>query len=146
MFIKNCIFYDENIDFIIMSNNKNDKNNNTFKNITNIELFLYKNVKILFRDNYNFGGWSDTLSKDNLYEKYNNFIFVNSSVTGPFFPSDYKGKWTDLYINGLKDNVKLFGSTINTVEDPLKFAHTQSYIFSIDKTTLKYLLIVNKNK
>jgi len=134
-FIKNCIFYDKNIDFIIMSNNKNDKNSNTFKNITNIKLFLYKNVKILFRDNYNFEGWSDTLSKDNLYEKYDNFIFVNSSVTGPFFPSD-KGKWTNLYINGLKDNVKLFGST---VEDPLKLAHVQSYIFSIDKTTsLKY--------
>ena len=145
-FIENCIFYDENIDFIIISNNKNDKNNNTLKNITNVKLFLYKNVKILFRDNvgYDFGGWSDALLTDNFYEKYNNFIFVNSSVIGPFLPSDYKGKWTDLYINGLKDNVKLFGSTINADRNP----HVQSYIFSMDKTTLKYLIdcsIFSKN-
>lgn len=133
-FIENCIFYDENIDFIIISNNKNNN-----LNATNIE---NKNVKILFRDNvgYDFGGWSDALLTDNLYEKYNNFIFVNSSVIGPFLPSNYKGKWTDIYINGLQNNVKLFGSTINTIGNPLKLAHVQSYIFSMDETTLKYLI------
>ena len=137
-FIKNCIFNDDNIDFVIISNNTNDKNTNML-NLLNIS---NKNVKILFRDNlgYDFGGWSDALFKDNLYEKYDNYIFVNSSVVGPFLKSDFKGKWTDLYINGLKDNVKLFGSTINTIGDPLKRAHIQSYIFSMDKTTLKYLI------
>ena len=138
LFIKNCIFYDENIDFIIISNNKNDENNNTL----NEKNFQNKNVKTLFRENvgYDFGGWSDALLTDNLYEKYNNFIFANSSVIGPFLPSDYKGKWTDIYINGLQGNVKLFGSTINTELNPLKMAHVQSYIFSMDKTTLKFLI------
>ena len=75
-----------------------------------------------------------------MYKKYDNFIFVNSSVTGPFLKPGFKGKWTDLYINGLKDNVKLFGSTINTIKNPLKFAHVQSYIFSMNKTTLEYLI------
>ena len=133
-FIENCIFYDKNIDFIIISNNKN--NNNTFNVTKN------KNVKMFFRNNvgYDFGGWSDALLTDNLYEKYNNFIFVNSSVIGPFLPSDYKGNWTDIYINGLQNNVKLFGSTINNECNPLKRAHVQSYIFSMDKTTLKYLI------
>ena len=132
-FIEKCIFYDENIDFIIISNNKN---NNT------LNLTQNKNVKMLFRDNvgYDFGGWSDALLTDNLYKKYNNFIFVNSSVVGPFFSSGYKGKWTDVYINGLQNNVKLFGSTINSEGDPLNRAHVQSYIFSMDKTTLKYLI------
>jgi lipopolysaccharide biosynthesis protein len=129
-FIENCIFYDENVDFIIISNNKNNK-------------FEVPNfVKTLFRDNigFDFGGWSDALLTDNLYENYDNFIFVNSSVIGPFLPSHYKNKWTDIYINGLQNNIKLFGSTINTCDEPLNKSHVQSYIFSMDKITLKYLI------
>jgi hypothetical protein len=47
-FIENCIFYDENVDFIIISNNKNNK----------FETPGY--VKKFFRENigYDFGGWS----------------------------------------------------------------------------------------
>ncbi len=129
-FVENCIFYDENIDFIIISNNKD--------NIFTVPEY----VKTLFRDNigYDFGGWSDALLTNNLYENYEHFIFVNSSVIGPFLPSYYKGKWTDIYINGLQDNIKLFGSTINTLWKPLTGSHVQSYIFSMDKTTLNYLI------
>jgi hypothetical protein len=129
-FIENCIFKDENVDFIIISNDKN------------IKFDVPDYVKTLFRDNigYDFGGWSDALLRDNLYENYENCIFVNSSVTGPFLLSDYKDKWTDIYINGLQNNVKLFGSTINTCRDPLNKSHVQSYIFAMNKTTLKYLI------
>jgi hypothetical protein len=129
-FIKNCIFDDKNVDFIIISNNKNYK------------IYVNENVKILIRDNIglDFGGWSDALLTDNLYEKYDNFIFVNSSVIGPFLPSDFTGKWTDIYINGLQNNIKLFGSTINAMNGQVNDAHVQSYIFSMDKTTLKYLI------
>lgn len=134
-FIEHCIFYDATIDFIIISNNKN-----TFS--------FPHYVNVLFRDNigYDFGGWSDALLTYNLYEKYTHFIFVNSSVMGPFIES---GKWTDSYINGLQNNVKLFGSTINaTVSINLDLAHVQSYIFAMNKTTLKYLIecdIFSKN-
>jgi hypothetical protein len=134
-FIEKCIFYDENVDFIIISNDKNNK----------FDVPNY--VKTLFRDNigFDFGGWSDALLTNNLYENYDHFIFVNSSAVGPFLPSYYKDKWTNIYINGLENNVKLFGSTINacginTIEDPLNLSHVQSYIFSMDKTTLKYLI------
>jgi len=129
-FIENCIFYDQNIDFIVISNNT--------KNDFNVPYY----VKRLFRDNigFDFGGWSDALLTNKLYENYDNFIFVNSSVVGPFIPSYYKDKWTDIYINGLKNNVKLFGSTINTISDPLNKSHVQSYIFSMDKPTLDYLI------
>lgn len=129
-FIENCIFKDENVDFIIISNNKNNT----------IDAPDY--VKTLFRENigYDFGGWSDALLTANLYENYDNFIFVNSSVIGPFIPGYCKDKWTDIYINGLQNNVKLFGSTINTCGDPLNKSHVQSYIFSMNKTTLKYLI------
>ena len=129
-FIKNCIFNDDNVDFIIISNNKNNK------------FDVPDNVKCLFRDNigFDFGGWSDALLTNNLYENYEHFIFVNSSVIGPFIPSYYKGKWTDIYINGLQNNIKLFGSTINTCKNPLQISHVQSYIFSMDKITLQYLI------
>ena len=129
-FINNSIFKDTNVDFIIISNDKNN----------HFEVPEY--VKTLYRDNigYDFGGWSDALLTNNLYENYDNFIFVNSSVIGPFIPSYCKEKWTDIYINGLQNNIKLFGSTINTIEDPLNMSHIQSYIFAMDKTTLIYLI------
>lgn len=129
-FIKKCIFYDENIHFIMISNSKD-----TYFQIPNY-------VKYLVRDNigYDFGGWSEALLTNNLYENYDKFIFVNSSVIGPFIPCYYKEKWTTIYTDGLKDNVKLFGSTINTIQDPLNKSHVQSYIFSMDKNTLKYLI------
>jgi len=129
-FIKNSIFNDENVDFIIISNDKN----NTFE--------VPDNVKTLHRDNigYDFGGWSDALLTNNLYENYDKFIFINSSALGPFIPSYYKDKWTDIYVNGLENDIKLFGSTINTWGDTLNKSHVQSYIFSMDKNTLKYLI------
>jgi hypothetical protein len=131
-FIKNCIFYDENVDFILISNNKK---NNICCNLPN-------NVKTLFRDNigYDFGGWSDALLTNNLYENYDNFIFVNSSVIGPYIPIYFTGKWTDIFLNGLQNNIKLFGSTINTMEKPLHASHIQSYVFSMNKETLQYLI------
>ena len=130
-FIDNCIFYDENVDFIMISNNNKDS--------------FYappSYVKVLFRENigFDFGGWSDALLTDNLYQQYDNFIFVNSSVVGPFLPPNFTGKWTDIYLNGLKDNVKLFGSTINMNDNPLHGSHVQSYIFATDKEALQYLI------
>lgn len=129
-FIKNAIFYDENVDFIIISNDKNNR----------FEAPSY--VKSLFRDNigYDFGGWSEALLTNNLYKNYNNYIFVNSSVIGPYIPSYYKGKWTDIYLDGLQNNIKLFGSTINTCRNPLHLSHVQSYIFAMNKETLDYLI------
>lgn len=129
-FINNCIFYDENVDFIMISNDKN----NRFE----VPPFVQK----LFRDNigYDNGGWSEALLTNNLYQNYDKFIFMNSSVMGPYIASYFTGKWTDIYLNGLKNNIKLFGSTINTIRDPLNSAHVQSYIFAMDKITLEYLI------
>lgn len=129
-FINNAIFYDENVDFILISNDK----------LTRFNVQPY--VKTLCRDNigYDFGGWSEALLTNNLYMNYDNYIFVNSSVIGPFIPAYCKEKWTAIYINGLKDNVKLFGSTINTCGNPLFQSHVQSYIFAMDKPTLEYLI------
>lgn len=143
-FIKNAIFYDKHIDFIVISNNLHAK------------ITVPSYVKTMYRKNigYDFGAWSEGLLTDTLYKNYDKFIFVNSSVDGPYLPSNFKGKWTDLYINGLKKNVKLFGCMINTstldfdkhgnhIEgtlDPTRYAHVQSYVFSMNKSTLEYLI------
>jgi len=133
-FINDCIFYDKNIDFMIISNEG--------KTRPEIPGDVFDNVNVLYRKNigYDFGGWSEALLTNNQYKGYDNFIFVNSSVVGPFLRSDFKGKWTDIYINGLQDNIRLFGSTINTMENPLVSSHVQSYIFSMNKDTLEYLI------
>ena len=127
-FINNCIFESDNIDFVLISNNKEN-------------VFEYPSyVKVLVRNNigYDFGGWSDALLLNDLYKNYEYFLFINSSVMGPFGIN--KDKWVDVYINGLTDNIKLFGSTINTIQDPLNKSHVQSYIFSMNKDTLQYLI------
>ncbi len=132
-FIKYAVFNDNCVDFIFISNNTD---------IRRDEINLPEHCKFLSRENigWDFGGWSYGLLHDNLYINYDYFIFVNSTVSGPYLPSYYKSKWTDIYIDGLKDNIKLFGSTINTIGDPINKSHVQSYIFSMDINTLKYLI------
>jgi hypothetical protein len=134
-FFKNCIFYDDNVDFVVICN---------YDDIPH-KIHLPNYVKIIHRCNigFDFGGWSEALFTGDLYKNYDYFIFVNSSVIGPFLPSYYKRKWTDIYIDGLKNNVKLFGSTINTENQPLTRSHVQSYIFCMEKTTLEYLIACN---
>lgn len=144
-FLHNGIFKDDNVDFIIICNNK--------------KIFLPEidYIKVLKRDNigFDFGGWSEGIMTNDLYKNYDNFIFVNSSVIGPHLPCYYKGKWTDVYLQGLNDKVKLFGSTINvphthvlkyfynkdfTEEDRLNYIHLQSYIFAMNRETLDFLI------
>lgn len=95
-----------------------------------------------------------------LYEKYKYFIFVNSSVVGPFMPMYCKRKWTDIFIEELNEqdienNVKILGPTINAsggiemlpngnykgITVPVQHgAHVQSYLFCIERNTLELLI------
>lgn len=130
-FFNNCIFEDDNVDFIIISNNTS----NVF------ELPSY--VKVLKRDNigFDFGGWSDALLTDELYKNYDYFIFANSSIIGPFLSPAFNEIWTNIYINGLQENnIKIFGSTINSCGDPYNKSYVQSYIFSMNNSTLLLLI------
>lgn len=132
-FFNNCIFESSNIDFLIICNDKS----------INFNFPSFSNVFVIKRDNigYDFGGWSDGILTNEIYKNYDYFIFVNSSAVGPFFKSNFLGKWTDIYINGLKEqNCKLFGSTINTIQIPHLFTHVQTYIFSLDREALNYLI------
>ena len=129
-FFEKALFEDKDVDFVVISNDKENE----------FEIPHY--VKVIKRDNvgYDFGGWSEGLLTEGLYQEYDTFIFVNSSVIGPFLPSYFKGRWTDIFVGGLTEKVKLFGCTINTCGDPLNKSHVQSYLFSMDKSTLDYLI------
>jgi hypothetical protein len=50
-------------------------------------------------------------------EDYHFFIFMNSSVRGPFVPPYARGatRWQDLFFNRLNDHIKLVGPTIRCV-------------------------------
>jgi len=132
-FIEHAIFEDDHVDFIMIANDRT------------VEFEVPSYVKKLQRDNvgYDFGGWSDAILTSNLYEEYDKFIFVNSSVIGPFINT---GKWTDVYLNRLTNDIKLVGSTINgcsTNPDARALPHVQSYIFAMDRQTLNYLIEQN---
>lgn len=134
-FFDRCIYESDKVDFLIICNDKN----------INFEdkLPSYSNITVLKRDNLgmDFGGWSDGILINDLYKKYEHFIFCNSSIIGPFLKPDFQGKWTDIFIDGLsKNNCKLFGSTINTLKIPHVFSHIQSYVFSMNLETLEYLI------
>lgn len=135
-FIQNALFQRDDVDFLVICCDIND---------TRMETELPNYVKLMKRDNigFDFGAWSDGLFKDDLYKNYDNFIFVNSSVIGPFYPHYYPGNWTDIYIGGLKNNVKLFGSTINCIHVVHFVPHVQSYIFAVNKECLDYLIQTN---
>jgi hypothetical protein len=139
-FIKNCIFKDDKTDFLIVCNN--------FHEVFEVPEY----VEVIRRENigFDFAGWSHGIFHKENFKKYENYIFANSSIVGPYLPKNFEGNWTDIYIQGLKDNVKLFGSTINCEYyrrndipkeyHPFLFSHVQSYIFSMKQNTLEYLI------
>lgn len=112
-FSRNGYIDDPKYDFIFIFNNSNLK----------LEFSIQKsNIKILTRPNFglDFGGWTDALfSKENdkfLYEKYDYFIFMNSTVRGPFLPLYYDqklhGYWPEIFTSKLNDEYKLVGPAV----------------------------------
>ena len=133
-FIKHAIFDALNVNFVIMCNDP------TF----DIKSKVPPGVKTFNRENkgYDFGGWSDLLLKHRLaFEpSYDTYLFVNSSVIGPFTGEHADEQWTDIFRKGLNEDVKLFGVTINCCQKPLTFAHVQSYLFAMSKQTVHDLI------
>ncbi len=69
--------------------------------------------------------------------KYKYFIFLNSSIRGPFIVSYYDNPiWYTIFTRRLNDQIKLVGSTINCETAP----HVQSYFWALDCEGLNLLL------
>ena len=129
-FLDNAVFQANDVEFVVVANDPG----------AGIAVPDY--VTLLKRDNvgFDFGAWSHAIFDNERYSKYDNFIFVNSSVMGPYMPTGSTKRWTDLYIDGLTEDIKLVGSTINTIYSPRTKSHVQSYIFSMNQETLRFLM------
>ena len=69
--------------------------------------------------------------------RYKYFIFLNSSIRGPFIVSYYEGTtWYTIFTRRLNDHIKLVGCTINCESAP----HVQSYLWALSLETLDFLL------
>jgi hypothetical protein len=69
--------------------------------------------------------------------RYKYFIFLNSSVRGPFIVSYYDSPvWYTIFTRRLNDHIKLVGCTINCEAPP----HVQSYLWALNLETLDFLL------
>ncbi len=105
------------------------------------------NVLYEFHPNgcYDWGtiGWVLENGKIN-WRKYKYFIFMNSSVRGPYLPPAMQGliSWQELLLNKLAGNVKLVGATISCEGSPFEGniagewrtnPHVQSYVIATDQ-------------
>ena len=105
-----------------------------------VELPRGPNIRHMFRENkgYDFGAWGDALRFVNI-EHYSYFMFINTSVRGP-----YKGQcgenWIQAFTSLITKDVKLAGTTINIFRlNPIK-PHVQSMNFATDKEGLALLM------
>jgi len=83
--------------------------------ITSIELPQAGNITYFYAKNQNFdyGGYAQVI-KDLKFEKnYANFIFVNSSVRGPFLPAHSQKIWANNLLELYLENIGIVGTAIS---------------------------------
>ena len=83
--------------------------------ITSIELPQAGNITYFYAKNQNFdyGGYAQVI-KDLKFEKnYANFIFVNSSVRGPFLPAHSQKIWANNLFELYSENIGIVGTAIS---------------------------------
>ena len=138
-FLKYGYFKDPDVDYTFVINGSHTVN---FPKEPNLKIIQRENTGFDFQGYY-FGILSSV-------KKYNYYVFINSSVRGPYLPPYALPhlRWYQAFINLLqKDtNVKLVGSTIN-IQPPspllklVEYApHVQSYCFTMDQQCLDYLM------
>jgi hypothetical protein len=73
------------------------------------------NIQYFFTENKNFdyGGYCEAVYKLAIWQKYDFYLFINSSARGPFTPSYCNKKWTDLFIDQLSADIGIVGSAIS---------------------------------
>jgi len=125
-------------------------------NRPSFELPIAPNLNYIFTPNHNrdYGGYSVALNGEIRIDRYEYFVFVNSSVRGPYLPAYTLRSWFEILVDQLVDDVGLAGSTINILspaypytaefkqrhggEPP--FSHVQSTVFAICRDRLLELM------
>ena len=111
------------------------------------------NIKVIRRQNqgFDFGAWQHVIKKQ-LSRPYDYYIFMNSSVIGPYSDTPWLDRFLELFQTG--PDVKLVGTTINILEpeytlfdrdlrtyynNPGPFTHVQSMFFILNQEGFDYL-------
>jgi hypothetical protein len=105
-----------------------------------------KNIKYLFikNENNDFGSVIE-FSKTQNYQDFDNFVFVNCSVRGPFTPTYFSEPWHHAFTSKLVNDVAMVGSSINLLPEHMPssikfsrnkqykppFIHVQTYAYAI---------------
>jgi hypothetical protein len=132
-FLKNGIFKKHLTDFYIIINSLTVR-------------LVHPDATIINRENigHDFGGWSYCLFQKidgkYLHELYDNFLFINSTVRGPFLPEWCYDNWIDLFLNKITNVDKLIGTTVGSYQG---FSHIQSMMFCTDRIGLD--ILINSN-
>lgn len=149
--------YKENLIYFL-TNGVNDNSDYLFvvNGESSVQFPEKKNIKVLRRENkgFDFMAWSYGIDRINI-DDYDYFIFLNTSVRGPFVNEpDKKDKWQDLFTSMIRGDVKLVGTTIcvlhrgggfSVLEKEWKdfrdppYIHVQSQMFAMDRECLIYL-------
>lgn len=105
--------------------------------------------------NNDFGGYAAAIAsyRDRI-DDYDFFVFVNSSVRGPFFAQDAGASWVSAFVDRFSDDVHLVGSSIAilAVESDVSqharknydfrypYSHVQTTAYALTPTALKHLV------
>ena len=143
-FLNNGIL--DNIDYYFIINGK-----------STINIPNKPNIHVINRENkgYDFGAYSHTIT-NHITTKYDYYVFMNASVSGPHISPQYKNKkWFELFLELFNDasNIKLVGTSINIYDidtynstdlrtlygNKPVFVHVQSMFFILDSDGFNYL-------
>ena len=103
--------------------------------------------------NYDFGGIVE-FSKNPSNHSYDGYIFVNSSVRGPFIAPFYPFRWYEAFTSGLNQNVAIVGTSINflpevateskrfseSLEFDQPYIHVQTTSYALSGAGFRFLL------
>ena len=123
-----------------------------------VSLPEYPNVTYIKSKNWNndFGGYIKYIN-EYFKSSYEYFIFINSSVRGPFLPSYVEENWTDILVGRLKFDVHLVGSSINILPESSPYsgmffekynysgpyAHVQTTAYALTNEAIQYLIDID---
>lgn len=136
-FMEHGLFESPDYDFLLIINNPDNDS---------IRLDISQsNVSRMYRENigFDFGGWFDGLTQYDRYLRYDRFLFVNSSVMGPFVQKSYDKPWPEIFFERLIGDNLLVGPTANPagyIKPDHISIHLNSVCFGMRKYTLEYLL------
>lgn len=80
-----------------------------------IEFPVRDNIDYLFTENKNFdyGGYCAAIHKLMAWQEYDFYLFINSSVRGPFIPAYSNQNWTNFFVNQFSNETGMVGSAIS---------------------------------